>query len=169
MHIELFYNGLNTPTRISVNSATGGTIFAPDEAYDMLEQITVNNFQWPSERSVLKKPVGVYGVDPITSLTAQVSALTSQIAAMKIRTQSNSEAAAVSTERGQAWSKPNMSTTEDMETIKVTLYPMSITLACAITKISPVPTTKTCGILLRGSTIKKVKANHHSKISLVHL
>ncbi|XP_073120835.1 uncharacterized protein [Henckelia pumila] len=45
--IELFYNGLNTPTRMSVDSAAGGTIFSKDpiQAYDMLEQMTINSYQ----------------------------------------------------------------------------------------------------------------------------
>ncbi|XP_073137537.1 uncharacterized protein [Henckelia pumila] len=42
--IELFYNGLNGPTRIYVDAAAGGSIFAkfPVEAYEMLEQMTMD-------------------------------------------------------------------------------------------------------------------------------
>ncbi|XP_075521564.1 uncharacterized protein LOC142554770 [Primulina tabacum] len=82
--IELFYNGLNGQTRGTVDAATGGTIFAksPEQAYDLLEQMTINSYQWPSERTGVKRTAGVYAVDPITSITAQVSALTTQIATM---------------------------------------------------------------------------------------
>ncbi|XP_075515417.1 uncharacterized protein LOC142550062 [Primulina tabacum] len=44
--------------------------------------MTINSYQWPFERSGVKRTAGVYVVDPITSLTAHVSALTTQIAAM---------------------------------------------------------------------------------------
>ncbi|XP_073129798.1 uncharacterized protein [Henckelia pumila] len=69
---------------MNVDSAAGGTIFAKDhvQAYDMLEQMTINSFQWPSERMGVKKPAGVYAVDPLTSITAQLSALTTQVAAL---------------------------------------------------------------------------------------
>ncbi|XP_075481081.1 uncharacterized protein LOC142521777 [Primulina tabacum] len=84
VQIELFYNGLNGQTRGTVDAAAGGTIFvkSPEQAYDLLEQMTINSYQWPSERSGVKRTAGVYAVDPITSLTAQVFALTTQIAAM---------------------------------------------------------------------------------------
>ncbi|XP_073067167.1 uncharacterized protein [Primulina eburnea] len=84
VQIELFYNGLNGQTRGTVDAAAGGTIFAksPEQAYDLLEQMTINRYQWPSERAGVKGTTGVYVVDPITSLTAQVSALTTQIAGM---------------------------------------------------------------------------------------
>ena len=36
----------------------------------------MNNYQWPSERSVLKKPTEVYELDVITALSGQVASLT---------------------------------------------------------------------------------------------
>ena len=39
----------------------------------------MNNVQWPSEQTVLKKPVGVYELDVITVLSAQVASLTRQL------------------------------------------------------------------------------------------
>ncbi|XP_075515499.1 uncharacterized protein LOC142550149 [Primulina tabacum] len=78
VQIEWFYNGLNGQTRTTVDAAVGGTNFAksPAQAYDLLEKMTINSYQWPSERSGVKRTAGVYAVDPITSFTAQVSALT---------------------------------------------------------------------------------------------
>ncbi|XP_073313563.1 uncharacterized protein [Primulina huaijiensis] len=98
--IGLFYNGLDGTTRGNVDAAAGGTIFSktPDEAYELFEQMTINIYQWPSERSGSKKPAGMYAVDPITSLTAQVSALTTQIAAMNKASQSTSDVALVTAE-----------------------------------------------------------------------
>ncbi|XP_073023706.1 uncharacterized protein [Primulina eburnea] len=60
--------------------------------------MTINSYQWPSERSGSRKPAGMYVVDPITSLTAQVSTLTTQIAAMNKAGQSTSEVAPVTAE-----------------------------------------------------------------------
>ncbi|XP_073154041.1 uncharacterized protein [Henckelia pumila] len=66
--IELFYNGLNGPTRISVDVAAGGSIFSkfPAEAYEMLEQMMINNYQWPSERSAIRNPVGIHELAALT-------------------------------------------------------------------------------------------------------
>ncbi|XP_073024311.1 uncharacterized protein [Primulina eburnea] len=63
VQIELFYNGLYGPTRGNVDAAAGGTIFSktPDEAYEFLEQMTINSYQWPSERSRSRKPAGFTG------------------------------------------------------------------------------------------------------------
>ncbi|XP_073025192.1 uncharacterized protein [Primulina eburnea] len=49
---------------------------------EITDTMTINSYQWPSERAGVKRTAGVYDVDPITSLTAQVSALTTQLAAM---------------------------------------------------------------------------------------
>lgn len=87
----MFYNGLNSQTRTSVDATVGGTIFAktPDEYYDMLDKMTINSYQWPSNRSVKRKKDKVYILDPITSLTAHSSVLTTQLAAMYKGGQSN--------------------------------------------------------------------------------
>ncbi|XP_073049675.1 uncharacterized protein [Primulina eburnea] len=97
VQIELFYNGLNGQTRTTVDAAAGGTIFAksPAQAYDLLEQMTINSYQWPSERSGVQRTTGIYAVDPITSLIAQVSALTTQIATMNKVSTSNFEGPSV--------------------------------------------------------------------------
>ncbi|XP_073056873.1 uncharacterized protein [Primulina eburnea] len=66
VQIELFYNGLNGQTRTTVDAAAG-----------------------------VQRTAGVYAVDPITSLTAQVSALTTQIATMNKASTSNFEGPSV--------------------------------------------------------------------------
>ncbi|XP_073039365.1 uncharacterized protein [Primulina eburnea] len=93
VQIELFYNGLNGQTRTTVDAAACGTIFAkyPAQAYDLLEQMTINSYQWPSEMSGVQRTAGVYALDPITSLTALVSALTTQLATMNKVSTSNAE------------------------------------------------------------------------------
>ena len=45
----------------------------------MLEEMSANNCQWLSERLMEKKAAGILEVDPIMSISAQVSALANQI------------------------------------------------------------------------------------------
>ncbi|XP_075475666.1 uncharacterized protein LOC142509059 [Primulina tabacum] len=58
-------------------------------------EMTINSYQWPSERYGSRKPAGVYAIDPIISLIAQVSALTTHIAAMNKAGHSTSDVALV--------------------------------------------------------------------------
>ena len=90
--IQLFYNGLNGQTRTIVDAATSGILFTK-EAFRLLEEMLTNNCQWPGERS--KKAVGIHEVDPILSLSAQVSALANQIASFTTRDAVATESAMV--------------------------------------------------------------------------
>ena len=56
-----------------------------DEAHCLLEEMTSNNYQWPNERSILKKAAGVHEVNQLIALSAQVSALSNQIATWNIQ------------------------------------------------------------------------------------
>lgn len=46
-----------------------------DEAYDLLEEMTSNSHQWPSERLIPKRTASVHEGDAVTALTTQVVAL----------------------------------------------------------------------------------------------
>ena len=83
--IQLFYNGLNGQTRTIVDAVASGTLLSKttEEAFRLLEEISTNNCQWPREWS--KKAAGIHEVDPITSLSAQVSALVNQIVSFTTR------------------------------------------------------------------------------------
>ncbi|KAM6548261.1 hypothetical protein CsatB_019937 [Cannabis sativa] len=82
MLVHNFYNGLVGNTRTLIDAAAGGAFMrkSANEAYDLLEEMALNNQQWPTERSQTKKVAGVLEVDAITKLTAQVEALTKLIA-----------------------------------------------------------------------------------------
>ena len=41
-----------------------------EEAYNLLEEMAMNNFQWPIERNVARKVMGLHEVEEITSLKA---------------------------------------------------------------------------------------------------
>ena len=85
--IQLFYKGLNGKTQTIVNVAASGSLLSKiaEEAYRLLEEMSANNFQWPSECSLAKKATRVHEVDPIITLSAQVSALANQIVAFTTR------------------------------------------------------------------------------------
>ncbi|XP_022868533.1 uncharacterized protein LOC111388104 [Olea europaea var. sylvestris] len=91
VQIEIFYNGLNGQTRTMVDVVAGGILMAKtaEAAYALLDDIATNSYQWPSERSGVKKVAGLHEVDPITALAAQVSSLTNQI--VTLTTQGNQQ------------------------------------------------------------------------------
>lgn len=53
-----------------------------DKAYSMLKDMATNSYQWPNEHSLAKNLAIFHEIDPITSLSAQVSSLTSQTDAL---------------------------------------------------------------------------------------
>ena len=83
MQVHHFYNGLSRPTWTLINASTGGAIMGKNEveAYQILENIALNDCQWSVERVALKKPVRVFNLDMFTNLSAQVSTLSKQLQA----------------------------------------------------------------------------------------
>ena len=77
MQVHHFYNGFNAPMRTLIDASVGGAIMGRNEmeAYQILENIALNNCQWPIERVVLKKKVRMYDLDVFTNLATQVSTL----------------------------------------------------------------------------------------------
>ncbi|CAL9011906.1 unnamed protein product [Prunus brigantina] len=85
MQVQTFYNGLNTTSKTLIDAAAGGALMAKtqDEAYEFLETMASNNYQWPSERAMPKK-ARVHDVDAITALTAQISTLSKQLGSLNV-------------------------------------------------------------------------------------
>ena len=81
MIVHNFYNGLNDTVRIVIDASVGGVFIKKfkDEAYELLDDILTNNFEWPSEKVISKKAVEVYEIDAITALIAHVASLTKQV------------------------------------------------------------------------------------------
>ena len=75
------FNGLSAPMRTLIDASVGGTIMGKNEveAYQILENIALNNCQWQFERVVPKKQAGAYDLDVLTNLAAQVSTLSKQL------------------------------------------------------------------------------------------
>ncbi|PON51070.1 hypothetical protein PanWU01x14_219280 [Parasponia andersonii] len=84
LQLQTFYNGLSGSTRTLVDAAAGGSLMEKTEeaAYELLEEMAANAYQLPIERSTPKKAYGVHEVDALTTLTAQVTALTKRFDAI---------------------------------------------------------------------------------------
>ncbi|KAK4483190.1 hypothetical protein RD792_010370 [Penstemon davidsonii] len=67
--------------RTILDAAAGGTFLGKTytDAYDVLERMTYNNYQWASERSSGKLAPGKFELDTMTSMQAQLAALTRKI------------------------------------------------------------------------------------------
>ncbi|XP_062118769.1 uncharacterized protein LOC133832440 [Humulus lupulus] len=67
--------------RTIIDAVTGGAFMSKsaNEAYELLEEMAMNNYQWPTERGQPKKMAGMMELDAISMLTAQVAALTKQL------------------------------------------------------------------------------------------
>ena len=80
MQVHNFYNGLSAPTRTLFDASDRRAIMGRNEveAYQILENIALNNCQWPVERVAPKKQTGAYDSDVFTKFSAQVSTLSKQ-------------------------------------------------------------------------------------------
>ena len=90
MLVHNFYNGLCGTTRTIINAAAGDGFMSKgaDEVYELLEEMAMNNYQWPAERDTSQRKVaGVHELDAITALTARVASLTKQLQQNKISAQ----------------------------------------------------------------------------------
>ena len=57
MQAQTFYSGINQSSHLILNAATGGTLMrkTPEEAYELLEKIATNSYQWDNERANKKR------------------------------------------------------------------------------------------------------------------
>ena len=65
-------------TRTLVDAAAGGTLLGKPHqaAWDLLEEMGTNAYQWPLERATPKKVFGIQENDVLTKLSTQVETLT---------------------------------------------------------------------------------------------
>ncbi|KAG9444879.1 hypothetical protein H6P81_016219 [Aristolochia fimbriata] len=79
--IETFYNGIIVSTRNLIDAAAGGTVNkkTPNEAYELIEDMSSNMYQYLVERSTRGRVAGIHNIDPILALQAQVESLTNQL------------------------------------------------------------------------------------------
>ena len=81
MQVHHLYNGLSHPTRTLIDASAERAIMGKNEveAYQILENIALNDCQWPVEIVALKKLAGVFVLDMFKNLSAEVSTLSKQL------------------------------------------------------------------------------------------
>ena len=69
--------------RITIDATTQGSFITEtlNDAYNLLETMAFNNYQWQGERSVSRRVVGLYEVDGQNLLNAKIDMLTKKLEA----------------------------------------------------------------------------------------
>ena len=73
--METFYNGLLLPTRLMHDASAGGALLNKfyAKAYELIESIATNIYQWPTARlNSAKKVAGVHELSEVSALSAQM-------------------------------------------------------------------------------------------------
>ncbi|XP_052199599.1 uncharacterized protein LOC127806389 [Diospyros lotus] len=72
---------------LPADATAGGTLMrkTPEEAYELLEEMAANSYQWDNERAN-KKGVGIYNVDSITALSVQIAELNKNLGNLGVST-----------------------------------------------------------------------------------
>ncbi|XP_039143939.1 uncharacterized protein LOC120281068 [Dioscorea cayenensis subsp. rotundata] len=75
------YNGLNCANKQMLDVASGGSLCGKQRSatYSLIEEMTSNGYQWSSKRNKSVKVAGIYQVDAITTLAAQVEVITKRL------------------------------------------------------------------------------------------
>jgi len=60
MIIQAFYNGVASSIRFTIDAVAGGTLMrkTEDEAYNLIKEMALNNFQWSTKRGQPKRVGG---------------------------------------------------------------------------------------------------------------
>ena len=86
MIIQTFYNGVIQPVQSTIDAAAGGTLMnkTEDEAYNLIEEMVLDNFQWSTERGQPKQIGGKLEVDAVTLLSTKVDKMTQKLNRMNV-------------------------------------------------------------------------------------
>ncbi|KAI5438249.1 hypothetical protein KIW84_024119 [Lathyrus oleraceus] len=87
--IHTFYNGLLYNTRLTIDSATGGALMDKPyaDAYQLIESMAQNHYQWGSDRTMVEKPQtkgGMYEISSLDHVNAKVDALAQKIESLNV-------------------------------------------------------------------------------------
>ncbi|KAK9020277.1 hypothetical protein V6N11_054767 [Hibiscus sabdariffa] len=79
--VVMFYNGVNAPTRTMLDASANGTLLdKPEEAFDILDRIANNDYQFPTSRlGQGRRTPGKLDLDASDSVAAQLSAITNML------------------------------------------------------------------------------------------
>ncbi|CAJ2633397.1 unnamed protein product [Trifolium pratense] len=85
--IHTFYNGLLYNTRMTIDAAAGGALMDKpyNQAYQLIESMAQNHYQWGNERTTVEKPQmkgGMYEVNELDLVKAKLEALTQKMESM---------------------------------------------------------------------------------------
>ncbi|XP_062113210.1 uncharacterized protein LOC133824344 [Humulus lupulus] len=83
-----------------------------NEAYELLEEVAMNNYQWPTERGQQKKVAGMMELDAISMFTAQVAALTKQLQKTTLPSQAM-QCQAITLKSGTRYEEPKKNQSEE--------------------------------------------------------
>ena len=86
LQVQTFYNGLTNNNKTMIDAAAGGSLNnkTHEVAYNLIEEMATNSYQWQSDRSQPRKVAGVHGLDFVTTLSAQIEALNKKIDKMSM-------------------------------------------------------------------------------------
>ena len=90
-----FYNGLLGTTRTMIDAASGGAFMkkSANDAYDLLEDLALNDQQWPNARNNMRRVAGVNESKVLAKIETQMELLTREV--MRTRLDGNSMHASV--------------------------------------------------------------------------
>jgi len=90
--IQAFYNGVTKSVRFTIDAAAGGTLMGliEDEGYNLIEEMTLYNFQWSTEQGQPKWVGGKLEVDAFTLPFAKVDAMTRRLDRMNVNAMNSS-------------------------------------------------------------------------------
>ncbi|KAL4309441.1 hypothetical protein GQ457_01G012510 [Hibiscus cannabinus] len=80
MQVEIFYQGVNTPTRMMLDAAANGTILekSAEEAFEILDRLANNDYQYPSNRrELVRQNTEIMSHDQTNAMETQLPELTS--------------------------------------------------------------------------------------------
>ena len=88
MIIQAFYNGVTWSVRSTIDAVTRGTLMnkTEDKAYNLIEEMALNNFQWSTECGQLKRVGGKLEVDAHILLSTKVHAMTQRLDHINVNT-----------------------------------------------------------------------------------
>jgi len=81
MGVQTFYNGITQSMRSMVDTATSGMLMSKteNEACNLIEQMTLNNYQWSNECGQPKRVGGKFNFDGFTLLTVEMDVMTQRL------------------------------------------------------------------------------------------
>ncbi|XP_019266860.1 PREDICTED: uncharacterized protein LOC109244256 [Nicotiana attenuata] len=124
MQLYIFYHGLKPSTRNVIDAAAGGSIMGKttEEALQLLNEISENAIQWPSERVIIKKAATVNQVDALNTLTQQIISLAQKFESFQVNTQQPSQSEACDLCGGNHLNHECQATNQNDEQVNVIGY-----------------------------------------------